>query len=116
MAARAVPTVRLNNGYEMPILGFGTANVNNFKITIRLDFSNFSFFFVQAYNEEIINAVHNAINAGYRHFDGAMFYANEPQVGEAIRVKIDDGSVQRKHLFIVSKVYFYRSAHLLFKW
>ena len=49
--------------------------------------------------------MHDAIDAGYRHFDGAMFYANEIQVGQAIKAKIDDGTVQRKDLFIVSKVF-----------
>lgn len=60
----------------------------------------------KAYNDEIIAAVSDAIDAGYRHFDGAMFYSNETQVGEAIQAKIFDGTVQRKDLFIVSKVSF----------
>ncbi|EFX89980.1 hypothetical protein DAPPUDRAFT_300058 [Daphnia pulex] len=77
-------SVPLNNGYEMPLIGFGTAN---------------------AYNDEIIRAVGDAIEAGYRHFDGASFYANEVEVGRAVRQKIDDAIIDRKDLFIVSKLW-----------
>ena len=58
----------------------------------------------KAYNDEIIRAVGDAIEAGYRHFDGASFYANEVEVGQAIRQKMDDAIIDRKDLFIVSKV------------
>lgn len=58
----------------------------------------------KAYNDEIIRAVGDAIEAGYRHFDGASFYANEVEVGRAIRQKMKDEIVDRKDLFVVSKV------------
>lgn len=58
----------------------------------------------KAYHDEIIRAVGDAIEAGYRHFDGAAFYANESEVGRAIGQKMTDGVVDRKDLFIVSKV------------
>lgn len=63
---------------------------------------------MKAYNEEIIRAVGDAIEAGYRHFDGAFFYANEIEVGKAIREKIEAKVVERKDLFVVSKVRYCR--------
>lgn len=42
---------------------------------------------------------------GYRHFDCAMLYGNEQEIGEAINEKIADGSVERKDLFIVTKLW-----------
>jgi diketogulonate reductase-like aldo/keto reductase len=55
-------TFKLNNGNEMPVLGFGT-----FKIKTK---------------EPIITAI---MEAGYRHLDTAACYDNEEAVGEALQ-------------------------------
>ena len=57
--------VKLNNGLEMPILGYGV----------------FLFF----YYEECKKSVLNAIEAGYRLIDTASAYNNEKAVGDAIK-------------------------------
>jgi aldehyde reductase len=48
--------------------------------------------------------VKEAIDAGYRHFDTALFYKNEKEVGAAIRAKISEGVIRREDVFITTKV------------
>lgn len=73
-------TVELANGTRMPYLGLGV---------------------FQTPNNEIKNAVHAALDFGYRHIDTAAFYENEDGLGEAIK----SHSISRKELFITSKVW-----------
>ena len=86
--------VILNNGVEMPILGFGVFQIQD--------------------EAECEQAVYDAIMSGYRLIDTAASYLNEEAVGRAIKrsgvpredlfittklwVKIPDTNVQRKHL------------------
>ncbi|XP_059063011.1 probable serine/threonine-protein kinase kinX [Achroia grisella] len=74
----------LRNGVEMPVLALGTALMD--KRLIR----------------HIIGA---AIDLGFRAIDTAYIYGNEAEVGEAIKAKIDDGTVTREELFITSKLW-----------
>lgn len=72
--------VILNNGVEMPILGFGVYQIPQ---------------------EETKQAVLDAIDVGYRLIDTAQSYFNEEQVGEAIA----ECDVPREELFITTKVW-----------
>lgn len=77
-------SVKLRNGTNMPLIGFGTWNLNN---------------------NETGDAVKVAIDAGYRHFDCAPIYGNEIEVGNALKAKMDSGEVNRQDLFIISKLW-----------
>ncbi|XP_067133092.1 aldo-keto reductase family 1 member B1-like isoform X1 [Centruroides vittatus] len=81
MATRVL-RVQLSNGYKIPAIGLGT-----WKSKLG----------------EGKQAVKDAIELGYRHIDCALYYENEEEIGEAIKEKIDDGTVKREELFITSK-------------
>lgn len=74
-------TITLNNGVKMPVLGLGVYKSRE--------------------GREVIEAIHHAFEAGYRHIDTASFYNNEAGVGEAIRTS----GVARKDVFVTSKVW-----------
>jgi diketogulonate reductase-like aldo/keto reductase len=58
----------------------------------------------QAKPAETEAAVKDAIDIGYRHFDTAMIYGNDHEVGAAVRAKIADGTLKREDLFVTNKV------------
>ena len=74
-------TVKLNNGVEMPILGFGVFQVTD--------------------QEECERSVLDAIQTGYRLIDTAASYMNEEAVGRAIK----KSGVPREELFITTKLW-----------
>jgi diketogulonate reductase-like aldo/keto reductase len=53
---------------------------------------------------EVATVLKDAIDVGFRHIDGAMYYENEAEVGAAIRDKINEGVIKREDLFVTSKV------------
>ena len=76
-----IQTVQLNNGIEMPIVGFGVFQILDADTCER--------------------CVVDAINIGYRLIDTAASYMNEKAVGNAIK----KCGVNRKELFITSKLW-----------
>ncbi len=74
-------TVKLNNGTEMPILGFGVFQMNDLA--------------------ECERSVNDALEVGYRSIDTAASYLNEEAVGNAIK----SSGIARKELFITTKLW-----------
>lgn len=77
----AVPTVKLNNGVQMPLLGFGVFQIADLA--------------------ECERVVTDALSAGYRLLDTAASYGNEEAVGNAIK----RSGVPREDLFITTKLW-----------
>jgi diketogulonate reductase-like aldo/keto reductase len=77
---RSTPQVILNNGIEIPQLGFGVWRIPA---------------------EETRKAVLAALDAGYRHIDTAKLYDNEEGVGAAIR----ESGLDRDSVFVTTKVW-----------
>ncbi len=79
-----IKTVKLSNGIEMPMQGFGV-----FQIPA----------------SETERVVLDAVQTGYRSFDTAFSYENETQVGNALKKAVEQGLVKREDLFITTKAY-----------
>src|SRR3954454_9535786 len=80
MTTATIPTARLNNGVEMPALGFGVYQIPT---------------------DETEAAVTAALEAGYRSLDTAAAYLNEEAVGRAIAAS----GIPRDELFITTKLW-----------
>lgn len=80
-------TVVLNNGVEIPMLGFGVFQISD--------------------PAECERSVIDAIQAGYRHIDTAASYQNEEAVGRAIQ----HSGVARADLFITTKLWIQRDGY-----
>lgn len=74
-------TTKLNNGIEMPIIGFGVFQVEDAK--------------------QCEQAVSEALQTGYRLIDTAAAYMNEEAVGRAIR----NSEISRKEIFLTTKLW-----------
>jgi len=72
-------TYTLSNGVEIPRLGLGTWFISN---------------------DDVVQAVQDAVRIGYRHVDTAQAYRNEQGVGEGIR----SSGVSRDELFVTTKL------------
>nr|CAD7413636.1 unnamed protein product [Timema poppensis] len=58
----------------------------------------------EATPEEIETSLDAALKAGYRHIDTAFAYKNEDAIGRVLKKWFDSGKIQRKDLFIVTKL------------
>jgi 2,5-diketo-D-gluconate reductase A len=76
----AVPTIRLNNGVELPQLGFGVFQIPP---------------------SEVVDPVVHALEAGYRLIDSAAAYRNEEGVGKAIA----SSGLSREEVFVTTKLW-----------
>ncbi|MDB5160901.1 MAG: oxidoreductase [Candidatus Saccharibacteria bacterium] len=76
-----IPNLKLNNGIEIPAIGFGTWQLSE--------------------GEEVEQSVSIALKAGYRLIDTAKIYGNEYGVGKAVR----ESSLERKEVFITTKLW-----------
>lgn len=74
-------TIQLNNQLQMPAIGLGVWQTKD--------------------GQEVIDAIHAALDAGYRHIDTAMIYKNEEGVGEAIKT----ASTARDQVFLTTKIW-----------
>jgi 2,5-diketo-D-gluconate reductase A len=74
-----VPTIRLNDGHEIPQLGFGVFQIPP---------------------DDTADAVRQALQIGYRHIDTAEMYGNEAGVGEAVR----SSGLDRDDVYVTSKL------------
>jgi 2,5-diketo-D-gluconate reductase A len=77
---QSIPTVTLNNGITMPMLGFGTNTLHG---------------------PVCVQSVSDAISVGYRLIDTATVYRNEEYVGEGIK----KSGLNREELFITTKLW-----------
>lgn len=84
---KLVPQKTLYTGDKMPCIGMGTFGSDRFTA------------------EDIANAVYGAIEGGYRLIDCASVYGNEDLIGEVFNKAYSNGIVERKDLFIMSKVW-----------
>uniref|UniRef100_UPI0037E90E53 aldo-keto reductase family 1 member D1-like isoform X2 n=1 Tax=Semicossyphus pulcher TaxID=241346 RepID=UPI0037E90E53 len=81
-------SVPLSDGNRIPLMGLGT--YGDPRTTPR---------------GTALDCVKLAIDVGYRHFDGALVYFNEHEVGRAIREKIAEGVVKREDIFYCGKLW-----------
>ncbi|KAJ3555050.1 hypothetical protein NM688_g2787 [Phlebia brevispora] len=74
---------KLRDGAEIPILGFGTYELEG---------------------RSVINPVKWALEAGYRHIDSAAWYYNEKECGEAIKSFLSETGTPRSEIFYTTKL------------
>lgn len=76
--------LQFENGDKMPAIGLGTW---------------------KSAKGEVYKVVREAINVGYRHFDCALIYGNEAEIGEAFNDAFLNADVKREELWITSKLW-----------
>lgn len=82
-----LPVRKLYTGEEIPCMGLGTFGSDKYGA------------------EQVSQAVYGAIQYGYRLIDCASVYQNEDRIGEVLQRVMQEGTVERKELFVTSKVW-----------
>lgn len=77
-------TVRLNSGYQMPILGLGTYSLDH---------------------DTCVNSVKTLLENGGRLIDTAYMYHNEEAVGQGVREAMEEYGIAREDIFVITKIY-----------
>lgn len=77
-------TVKLNSGYEMPILGLGTYSLDH---------------------DTCVNSVKTLLKNGGRLIDTAYMYRNEEAVGQGVKEAMEEYGIDRKDIFVITKIY-----------
>ncbi|KAK4376657.1 hypothetical protein RND71_002953 [Anisodus tanguticus] len=94
--AMFVPSVVLNSGHEVPLIGMGTAPTAP----------------TLPPKDELISIFVDAIEAGYRHFDTAASYGSEEALGGAVAEALQRGLIKnREEVFITSKLWYTETQH-----
>jgi alcohol dehydrogenase (NADP+) len=75
----------LNNGFKMPLMGYGTFEADD-------------------ENEVIDNIVYAITEVGFRHIDTAKIYGNEDVIGKALQKCFEKG-INREDIFITTKLW-----------
>jgi diketogulonate reductase-like aldo/keto reductase len=76
--------VRLNSGYDMPIMGLGTYSLDR---------------------NTCVNSVKALLRNGGRLIDTAYMYGNEEAVGEGVRQAMKEYNIPREEIFVITKIY-----------
>lgn len=84
---KLLPVRKLYTGEEIPCMGLGTFGSDKYGA------------------EQVSQAVYGAIRYGYRLIDCAAVYQNEDSIGEVLQRVMQEGTVERKDLFVTSKVW-----------
>ncbi|MFH4980118.1 hypothetical protein AB6A40_006827 [Gnathostoma spinigerum] len=77
--------VKLNTGFVMPLVGFGTYKIVG--------------------QTAVTTAVDAALKAGYRLFDTAKYYNNEPELGTALKEMLPKFNLKREDIFLTTKFF-----------
>ena len=77
-------SVKLNSGYEMPIMGLGTYSLDH---------------------DTCVNSVKTLLQSGGRLIDTAYMYRNEEAVGEGVRQAMEEYGISREEIFVITKIY-----------
>ena len=82
-----IPKKTLSSGEQIPCIGLGTFGSDKYS------------------ESQIAEAVYGAIQYGYRLIDCASVYQNEDSIGQVLEKVIQEKTVTRKELFVISKVW-----------